>query len=187
MTVYEAIMNRRTIRKFTQEPIKNEDLLKLVDCARMAAYGANMQPLKFKIISDKEILDKIFPSTKWAAMLSNGTPAENERPTAYIAVLGDTEIKKSFEVDAGAAVTSMMLAAEEMGIASCWLGAIDRAAIKQILGLDDKFEVLYLLALGYPAQKSKAVKMQDASTKYYLDENGELNVPKRSIEEILIL
>ena len=81
----------------------------------------------------------------------------------------------------------MMLAAEEMGIASCWLGAIDRAAIKQILGLDDKFEVLYLLALGYPAQKSKAVKMQDASTKYYLDENGELNVPKRSIEEILIL
>ena len=187
MTVYEAIMNRRTIRKFTQEPIKNEDLIKLVDCARMAAYGANMQPLKFKIISDKEILDEIFPSTKWAAMLSNGTPAENERPTAYIAVLGDTEIKKSFEVDAGAAVTSMMLAAEEMGIASCWLGAIDRAAIKQILGLDDKFEVLYLLALGYPAQKSKAVKMQDASTKYYLDENGELNVPKRSIEEILIL
>ena len=99
MTVYEAIMNRRTIRKFTQEPLKRDDRLKLVDCARMAAYGANAQPLKFRIVDDKDTMDKIFPKTKWAAMLEDGTPAEDERPTAYIAVIGDTSIKKTFETD----------------------------------------------------------------------------------------
>lgn len=186
MTVYEAIMNRRTIRKFTQQPVGREKLLKLVDCARMAAYGANAQPLKFKIVDDKETADEIFPKTKWAAMLDNGTPAEGERPAAYIAVIGDTDIKKTFEVDAGAAVTNMMLAAEEMGIATCWMGAIDRAAIKRILGLDEKYELVYILALGYPAQRSRAVEMKNGSTKYYLDDEAVLNVPKRSMEEILL-
>ncbi len=186
MTVYEAIMNRRTIRKFTQEPLKRDDLLKLVDCARMAAYGANTQPLKFRIVDDEDTMDKIFPKTKWAAMLEDGAPAEDERPTAYIAVIGDTSIKKTFETDAGAAVTNMMLAAEEMGIASCWMGAIDRDAIKRILELDDSYELVYILALGYPAQRSRAVEMKDGSTKYYLDDDGVLNVPKRSIDEVLI-
>lgn len=186
MNVYEAIMNRRTIRKFTQEPIPEETLLKLVDCARMAAYGANMQPLKFKIVTQADVLAEIFPKTKWAAMLSNGTPAEGERPTAYIAIVGDTGIKKSFEVDAGAAVTNMMLEAEECGLASCWLGAIDRAAIKQILGLGEKYELVYLLALGYPAQKSRAVAMEEGNIKYFLDDENVVNVPKRSMEEILL-
>ncbi len=186
MNVYEAIMNRRTIRKFTQEPLKQDDLLKLVDCARMAAYPANAQPLKFKIVTDKDTLDKIFPETKWAAMLSDGTPKENERPTAYIAIVGDTDIKKAFEVEAGAAATSIMLAALEIGIASCWLGAIKREEIKQILGLDEKYELPYIIALGYPAQKSKPVESLDGSTKYFMGDDEVLNVPKRSLEEILL-
>lgn len=186
MTAYEAIMNRRTIRKFKQEPLDNADLIRLVDCARMAAYGANAQPLKFRIITEKETLDKIFPKTKWAAMLADGAPAENERPTAYIAVIGDTKIKKNFEVDAGAAVTTMMIAAEEMGIATCWLGAIDRDGIKTALKLGDEYELPYMLALGKPAQKSCAVAMNDESTKYFMSEDGILNVPKRSLEDVMI-
>ena len=186
MNVYEAIMNRRTIRKFTQEPIKQDDLIKLIDCARMAAYPANLQPLKFKIVNDKETLDEIFPHTKWAAMLSDGTPKENERPTAYIAIIGDTDIKKSFEVEAGAAATNIMLAALEMGIASCWLGAINRDEIKQALGLGEKYELPYIIALGYPAQKSKAVESSDGSTKYFMGDDEVLNVPKRSLDEILL-
>lgn len=186
MKVYEAIMNRRTIRKFTQQDIPQEDLIKLVDCARMAAYPVNAQPLKFKIVNEHETLNRIFPSTKWAAALEHGTPAEKERPTAYIAVVGDTEIKKSFEVEAGAAVTTMMLAAMEMGIASCWLGAINRTEIKEVLSLGEQYELVYMLALGYPAQKSKAVPMLGESLKYFMGDDNVLNVPKRSLEDILL-
>ena len=64
MNVYDAIMARRTIRKFTDRKIPQEDLIKLVDCARVAAYGANVQPLKFAVITDKDKLNDIYPFTK---------------------------------------------------------------------------------------------------------------------------
>lgn len=186
MTIREAIMNRRSIRKFSQEPINYSELLKLVEYAAMAATGGNLQPLKFKIASSKELTNQIFPHIKWAAYLDNASPLPNERPTAYIAVFGDLNIKQQFECDAGAAVTNMMLGAYEYGIASCWLGAIDRDALCDILCPPDNMRLLYLLALGYPSQKSRAVEKTSDSIKYWLDSDGVLNVPKRPLSEILI-
>lgn len=188
MNVYDAIMKRRTIRKFEQKAVSEDNLVKLVDCARVAAYGANVQPLKFMIVNNSETLQKIYPMTKWAGYLADGAPKENERPAAYIAVLGDSSIKsnKMYEVEAGAAVTTMMLEAVEMGLGTCWLGAIQRDEIKKLLELDENLNVVYLLAVGYPKQESKIVDMKDNGVKYYEDENGVINVPKRSLEEILI-
>lgn len=187
MNVYEAIMNRRTIRKFKQKPVDNENLIRLVDCARVAAYGANIQPLKFAIINNMEMCDKVFEYIKWAGYLKDGTPVKDERPMAYIAILGDLTIKSSslFETDAGAAVTTMMLAAEEIGLGSCWLGAIDREKIHNVLGLQSTIRVVYLLALGYTSQESRMVDM-NGDVKYYLDDNNTLCVPKRSLNEVLI-
>ncbi|MCI8403636.1 MAG: nitroreductase [Clostridia bacterium] len=187
MNVYDAIMQRRTIRKFEQKHIEREQLIKLVDCARVAAYGANLQPLKFTIIDDEQMLKKLYPFTKWAGALSDGAPRENERPTAYIVVLGDKNIKPNggFEVEAGAAVTTMMLEAVEMGLGSCWLGAINRDLIKKTLCAPDNFDIVYLLALGYPMQNSRMVDMTD-SVKYFESSDGSINVPKRSLDEVLI-
>ena len=107
---------------------------------------------------------------------------------AYIAVIGDKNIKAGggFEVEAGAAVTNMMLEAEEMGIATCWLGAIKREEIKAELGLRKEYDVVYLLALGYPKQKSRTVTMQHGEVKYFESPDGTINVPKRPLDEILI-
>lgn len=188
MNVYETIFERRTIRKFEQKPIPPADLLKLIDCARVAAYPANVQPLKFAVIDNDETLKAIYPFTKWAGVLADGAPKENECPAAYIAVLGDKSIKSNggFEVEAGAAVTTMMLEAVEMGLGTCWLGAIQRDEIKKTLRLDDKFDVVYLLALGYPIQKSRAVDMRGSDTKYYESEDGTINVPKRPLDEVIV-
>lgn len=188
MNVYDAIMKRRSIRKFEQKKIKREDLIKLIDCARVAAYGANSQPLKFMIIDDSKKCGEIFPFIRWAAYLTDGAPKENERPAAYIAILGDSSIKpsKAFETEAGAAVTTMMLEAVELGLGSCWLGAINRDEIKKSLSISGNLDVVYLLALGYPAQESKITEMKDNDVKYFLDDNNVINVPKRSIEDIIV-
>ncbi|MBO4941027.1 MAG: nitroreductase family protein [Clostridia bacterium] len=187
MNVSEALKKRRTIRKFSQQPLPKEAILDLVEYARLCAYPANLQPLKFAVIQDEELCDKVFPNTKWAGYLTDGSPKKDERPTAYIAVLGDKTIKDSFEVEAGAAVTSMMLGAFEKGIASCWIGALSREPIMDILSLDnERFSLLYVLALGYPAQESKACEFS-GSIKYFEDENKKINVPKRPFDEILIL
>ncbi len=181
MEVSKALLERRTIRKFTQEQLNPDDLKQIVEYARLCAYPANMQPLKFAVITDKKMLDDIFPFTKWAGYLpETGTPKEDERPTAYIAVFGDKSIKKSFEVEAGAAVTAMMLGALDKGIASCWLGALNRAELLKLFKLsDEEFDLVYLLALGYPKQKSQICDLTD-SIKYFEDEEGTINVPKRT-------
>ncbi len=188
MDVKEAVFARRSIRKFTQEPPKEEALLSMIDCARMAAFGANMQPLKFRIINDRALTDAVFDHIKWAGYLKDGAPKENERPKAYIAVFGDMNIRANgaFETDAGAAVSNMMLEAVELGLATCWLGAIDREKITGILKPAENLKLLYLLAVGYPAQESKIIDMTDGDVKYYIDNTGTVNVPKRSLEEILI-
>lgn len=188
MNVYDSIFQRRTIRKFTQEPVGRDILTRLVDCARVAAYGANMQPLKFAVIDDKKELEAVYPLTKWAGALADGAPREGERPTAYIAVLCDKDIRPNgvAEVEAGAAVTTMMLEAVELGLGTCWLGAIQRKEIKETLRLPKSLDVLYLLAVGYPAQKSRMVDMTDGNVRYFESTDGTINVPKRSLDEVLI-
>ena len=188
MNVREAIEKRRTIRKFTQEVIDLATLHELIDCARLAAYGANLQPLKFMAVNEADKVSEMFTFTKWAGYLPDGSPKEDEQPTSYIVVLGDTNIKKNgeFEVDAGAAVTNMMLRATELELGTCWLGAINREGIKNLLNLPENLKVLYLLAVGVPAQESRACNMEDGNVKYYEDGNGGICVPKRSLEEIIV-
>ncbi len=186
MNVYDAIRKRRTIRKFTQQPISAETLKKLVEAARLAPQGANLQPVKYLVVNDPKLLEPIFATTKWAAYISpNGTPAEGEHPTAYVVILIDTEIKKAgYDIDAGAAVENMLLAAVEEGLGSCWLGAIDRDQIRALLTIPERYVIHTLVALGYPGEDPTTEDVGE-SIKYYKDEQGRLHVPKRRLEDLL--
>ncbi len=186
METSEVLKQRRTIRKYKQQKINKDDLIQLVDYARVCPFGANIQPLKYAIIDDEKMLEKIYPLTKWSGYLPEGAPKEGERPAAYIAVLGDKTVKKTFETEAGAAITAMTFGAWDKGIGSCWLGAINRVELLRLFGLlAEEYELLYLLALGYPAQKSKICEMKD-DVKYFFDNDNVLNVPKKSLKDILI-
>lgn len=181
MNVLEAIKSRRSIRKFEQKKVSKHDLLTIIDAGRLAAFGGNKQPLKFQILENAE---EIYPCTKWAAYLSDWNPKEDERPLCYIAILGDTNIKSTFETEAGSAISNMMLAAVELGLATCWLGALDRKKIKEIINTD--LEVVYLLAVGYPAQKSECIDIKEDDVKYFEDSDGVIKVPKRTLDEVMI-
>lgn len=181
MNTFDAIKSRRTIRKFTQETVSDDELITIIDAGRLAAFGANMQPLKFSILRNA---DEIYPCTKWAGYLTDWNPAKHERPTCYIAILGDTSIKKTFETEAGSAIANMMLAAVELGLGTCWLGALNRTKLKQILNTD--YEVVYLLAVGHPAQEAKCTDIKDNNIKYFEDKDGIINVPKRTLDEVIV-
>lgn len=187
MTVYEAIKSRRSIRKFKQDEIGHGELMQLIDCARLAPYGANLQPLKFKIVTDEETRRKLYPLIKYAGYIPDWNPTFDECPTAFIAIINDTQIKPTdkSECDSGAAIMSMCLAAEEMGLGTCWLGAIDRDGIKNVLALDDQFDITYMLGIGKSDQTGTVFDMTD-SIKYYFDDNENVHVPKRTLEEIVI-
>jgi nitroreductase len=186
MHVYDAIINRRTIRRYQQKPIDENILIKLVNAARLAPSAANLQPCEYILVNDKSTVDQIFPCLKWAGYIAPaGNPPEGERPVAYFIVLLNRNWRKEGgEVDAAAAIENILLAALEEGIATCWLGAIDRDKLRIILGVPEYCSIDSVVALGYPNEKS-VVEETDDTVKYWKDESGLFHVPKRKQQTIL--
>ena len=185
--VYRAIVSRRTIRQFKQKPIPKTVLKKLINAARMAPSAANLQPLEFIIITDKDICAKVFAHLRWAGYIAPfGIPPPDKRPVAYFAVLLN-KIKaqpKYVAYDVGAAVQNILLAAWEQGIGSCWMQAIDRRRISEILNISKDFKLDSIIALGY-RDESPVVEEFRQSIKYWKDKKGTLHVPKRSVRQII--
>jgi nitroreductase len=187
MIVYETILKRRTIRKFKQDAIENDILEKLINAARYAPSGANLQPIKYKIVNESDEAEKIFQNLKWAAYIApEGTPKEGEKPVAYIVILIDTEIRTSgYELDVGAAAQSIFLAALEEEIGTCWVCSVNKNEVRSILKIPERFIINSVIALGYPAE-SPVTEEEDGSIKYYKDAEGILRVPKRKLKDIII-
>jgi nitroreductase len=185
MEVYEAIVKRRSIRRFKSKPVGTDVLEKLVNAARIAPSSANLQPLEYILVYEEKVLSEVFSCLKWAGYVTpRRNPPVGKRPTAYVVVLVNTAISKSAQRDVGAAVENLILAAVEEGIGSCWLGAINRRKLREILRVPSQYRIDSVVALGYP---DEAPLMEEAtnSIKYYLDSNDRLHVPKRSLKKIL--
>jgi len=186
LSIYRRIIERRTVRRFRQEKIQRALLEKLVNAARHAPSGANLQPLKYRIVDDEKV-NRIVENVKWAAYLAeHGAPKEDQNPVAFIVVLVDTEIKKShYEWDEGAAIQNILLVADEEGIGSCWIGSVDREAVRSILNISERYIISSIIALGYKAE-TPVSEDENGSIKYYRDDNGTLHVPKRKLSDIII-
>jgi len=183
--VYQTLCGRRTIRRFKQKPISEKLLPQLLNTARMAPSGSNIQPCQYILVTDNSLTKQIFPLLKWAGYIAPaGDPAPGEEPVVYIMVLIDlAKKKKGGEVDAAAAISNILNAAWEQGIGTCWLKSINRKEIKKIFKIPHYLAVDSVIAMGYPDEKPVAVPMKD-SVKYWKDPKGVLHVPKRPMTEI---
>ncbi len=185
----DLVRKNRSYRRFHQDvPVDLETLRALVNLARLSASGSNLQPLKYILSCEPETNARIFPHTRWAGYLKDWPgPAEGERPAAYIVILGDTEIRKSFGCDHGIAAQSIMLGAAERGLGGCMIGSIDRSELRQVLGIPDHCEILLVLALGKPKETVVLEEVgPDGDIRYYRDAGGVHHVPKRSLSELIL-
>ncbi len=187
MELLKAIKSRRTHRKYINKKVSHADLEKLIEYARYAPMGGNIQGIKYVLIEKENMVKEVFKHTKWSAYHPEDAPNDREQPTAYIAMLGDTAIKPngSFETDAGASGTIISLVAEELGLASCWIGSVNKKEVAKLLELDERYELLYLIAVGYSEQKATAIDTTQ-DIRYFTDENGVLTVPKRTVDDIIL-
>lgn len=186
MDVIEFIKSRRSIRRFSQEKLSRELLTEFIEAARHAPAGANIQSLEYIVVDDPGPCAELFEALAWAGHIKpKRNPAPAQRPVAYIIVLSDNSVKQHAAVDAAAAIENILLAAWGRGVGSCWLGLIDRKKISQIFGIADKYNVDSVIALGRPAEKPVAEDAKSADTKYYLDDNDILHIPKRTLKRIL--
>ena len=185
----KLITSNRSYRRFSENiKVGQETLRKLVDLARLSASAGNMQPLKFYLSWTPELNAKIFPCLKWARALKNWSgPEAGERPAAYIVILGDKRIARSFGFDTGIVAQSILLGAVENGLGGCLVASCNRSAMMELLKLDDEMEIQLVIALGKPSEKVIIDPLQEGGNiEYFRDEQDVHHVPKRSLEEIII-
>lgn len=185
MNIYSLIKSRRSIRKFKRKDIDRSNLIKYIDAARFSPQGMNRQAVKYVIIDENSLSNEVYKYTNWAGYFDEGYSNEEVRPSAYIALLVDKNITKgNVDTDVGIIGGFISLMVHEDGLGSCWLGAIDRDKIGNLLCLDkERFHIHSLIAIGYPDENPIAVEMKNNDCKYYV-ENKRLNVPKRKLEDI---
>lgn len=146
------LMTRRSVRKYTDEPVSDEDVEGILRAGMAAPSAGNEQPWHFAVIRDREVMNRIMDVHPYAAMLAQAP--------VCIAVLAELALEKyaGFWVqDTSAATQNILLAAHALGLGAVWLGVHpveDRQkGIKRILGLPEGVECLSLISIGHPAEQ----------------------------------
>jgi len=188
--IKDLIIQNRSCRRFYQDvPIDYQTLRELVDLARLSPSAGNMQPLKYILSCEPRSNDLIFPCLAWAGYLKDWPgPIEGERPAAYIIILGNTEITDDFACDCGIAAQSILLGMRERGLAGCIIGLVQRDKLRKVLDIPARFQILVVLALGKPKEMAVIESVgPSGDIKYWRDSQGTHHVPKRSLDDIIIV
>lgn len=162
MQTLDAIKSRRTIRKFTEEPVSHEVIEEIVGASAYAPSWKNTQTARYIIIEETDLKNRIAKEAvmgfEWNTGIILGAPtlvvlasvagrSGYEKDGSY-----STSKKDKWEMfDAGIAAQTFQLAAHEYGIGSVVMGIFDETKVKELLGLDDTLNVSALIAIGHPA------------------------------------
>ncbi|MCP4021911.1 MAG: nitroreductase [Desulfobacteraceae bacterium] len=185
----ELVRSNRSCRRFDNaHKLDVQTVKELIDLARTTASAANNQPLKYIITTNENKNDDVFESLGWAAYLTDWKgPVKEERPSAYIILMGDTSIAKNFWCDHGIAAQTILLGARDQGLAGCMFGAINKKKLISQFNIPDHLEILLVIALGKPAETIQIDPVkEDGSIKYWRDENQIHHVPKRALDDLII-
>jgi nitroreductase len=189
VSLSDLVQRNRSYRRFDESrPVGRATLINFVDLVRYCPSAANRQPLKFMISWRAEENAQIFPHLRWAAALPDWPgPAEGERPTGYVVILGDTSLSKQVRWDDAITAQMILLAAVERGLGGCIVGSIDRDGLRSALQIPDHLEILLVVALGTPAETVVLHHGQSPDERpYWRDEAGVHHVPKRGLDEVLV-
>ena len=180
MEFFDCVFNRRTARRFLQDPVSKEDLHKMVDAARYAPTGYNNQSIRYIVISSPEKVAEAFQFTGWLT----GRPSEDEKPAAYIAVLQDTSISKN-RCDPPCAVYAIQLAAHALGYGSCWHGRRDNPEFKEFLGVAEHIEPQVLVSIGKSAETAVVHDPSD-DWRVRKQEDGTIHLGKYALDDVIL-
>lgn len=187
----QLVIDDRTVRRFQQSRcVSSETLRHLVELTRYCHSGRNAQPLRYAVVSDSEMCDKIYPALKWAGYFKDWDgPEEGERPAAYLIQCLDTKYGQECLCDDGLQLEAISLGMRTLGLGGCIIKAFNAPLLAEILKLEERYKPRYVMAVGYPAEEVVIEDMsgeEDADFKYYRTEDGMHHVPKRLLSELII-
>ncbi|WNY28905.1 FMN reductase [NAD(P)H] [Methanimicrococcus stummii] len=145
--ITENIYSRRSVRKYTADPVSNEAVLTILECARFAPSGLNNQPWRFIVVDDSEIGRRLSTLTHYSEIVASAP--------LLIAVFLDTAASYNREKDLmaiGASIQNILLAAHSLKLGAVWLGEIlkNKDEVSKILNAPESFELAAVVAIGHP-------------------------------------
>ncbi len=138
-----VIYGRRSIRRYERKPIPDEVLKLILEAGRLAPSARNRQPWCFVVVRKPELKRKLIFSG-WNSFI--------EDASAVIVGCGDSRERWAV-VDVSIALQNMVIAAEALGLGSCWIGHFIEEEVKKALKIPDRFKVVAMITIGYPAEK----------------------------------
>ncbi|MCL6450364.1 MAG: nitroreductase family protein [Acetobacteraceae bacterium] len=166
MDFYEAVHARRSVRAFRPDPVPDDVMDRLLDAARWAPTGGNMQPWEFWVVRSRRAREGLVATT-W-----QGPDPEGGRPQSWmlgapVLVVACVNLRragarygrKGFTVaayfDLGAAIENLLLAVAAEGLGACWVAGFHPDRARAVLGLPEDLEPVALIPLGYPARVAR--------------------------------
>lgn len=143
-----TIYARRSVRKYTADPVEEAEIRSLLEAAMAAPSGSDRQPWQFVVVTDRRTLDELAAAHPYGKMIA-GAPLA-------IAVCGDRSVSDWWAQDCSAATENLLLAATALGLGAVWIGCHTRPdreqAVRRCLEIPDSIGVLSLIAVGHPAE-----------------------------------
>ncbi len=156
MDIMEAIRTRRSHRAYLSDEVSEEDLQTVLEVAQLAPTACNNQPFKVIVVKDKALREKLVPACRGQKFIA-------EAPVVLIGCgLEDQAYPKqagwmnTFALDTTIVFDHITLAATALGLGTCWIGAFEEEAVRQVLGIPPTVRVVCVMPLGKPADAPSA-------------------------------
>jgi nitroreductase len=164
---------RRSIRRYLDQPVEREKILTCIESARMAPSADNVQPWRFLIIDDPEV-KKAFSKEAFSGIYSVSRFASKAPVLILIMARLDiiaNRIGKQIQgvhfylIDIGIAGEHIVLQAEELGLGTCWIGWFNIRRTRKFFNIPRKYKIISLLSMGYyksrPSRQRKRKKLEE--------------------------
>ncbi len=162
MMAVEAILTRRSVRKYTDQPVSDELVTELLRAAMAAPSAQNQQPWEFVVVRDRGLLEGLAAAHQYAGMTRHAQLA--------IIVCGDLSRERSpgfWVQDCAAATENLLIAANAVGLGAVWTGTYPRdervAKVRALLGLPEHIIPLAVVPIGYPVERPAPADRFDPS------------------------
>jgi nitroreductase len=156
MDLFDGLITRRSIRKYTGEKINEDKIIEIVKAGMFAPSANNTRPWHFIIVDNRELLNGIMEIHPYSKMLAEASHA--------ILVCGDEKLQNGpgyYVLDCSAATQNILLAAHSMGFGAVWLGVEPKSdrkkAVKKIFGLPEHIQPVAIISVGVPVKVPKNV------------------------------
>lgn len=147
----DVIKKRRSIRKYTDEEVTDEQIFEILKAGFYSPSASDRRPWHFIVVHDDEKKKKLAKTHKWSSMVSDAS--------IVIVVCADEEEASRWIEDASIATEHMHLKAQDLGLGSCWIAVRSEGTMKRedyvsnLLNIPENIRVLCLLPIGYPAEQ----------------------------------